>query len=1565
MLQENFKVLEKREAKFKLYKQEYDEYISASKKEKNVVQEYQGRELLELIQNAEDESFDRKGIIKIKLSNNILTIQNSGKPFSYEGILSLMTANFSVKDSTKYIGNKGLGFRAVLGWSNKVSIFSRNLSVSFSREDAKKLQDRLEAEVMDNEIYQFDKYLIPIFSAPNVEIDYIEPDDGMDTLIRLECKDEALNRENGILSQLHSINGKELLFLKNTGVMEIQIGEEYHKKFEIIDDSFNKIDSHDIYFKKSIIANNDSKSSYVYKIYQKIGEIDFVNIEGETESKQYLISIAIPVGDAPIEKKLYSFFRTNIDSPFNFILNATLELNQSRNDIIPSVQSNDFNAQVVKLIPDFIIESIKNHLETDNNISYELIKLLVNLDKKFLSTSGYDFYNSYISKMKSSKIFPTVNNEYISHLDQPVLYNNQFFSKHLIGEEFKNLLQWTDDLEIYDFYASLGRYIYAQDSLVDKINKTAKNFSINDRIELIISFVDEFRNSKNNTGNYPFLLLDSSGKEILSKEIKVFNKPSDSEISKIPVFLSEQLRFLSFDIFKGLEKYITFKTINKIRETIDLYLQYFGVSEYSFKALESSINSTRNQDLTRTQSIELLGWIYILFKKQKNEDLSGVKIRVNIPCTDKKDHASDLIYFNESYDNRFYAGLLRKASSSVKFLDKKEKMNLGSESNENLINFFKWLGVNRRPKIIEKRLDSNNIKELKSYISNCLSFYAKNEILKDSRIYNDIAIVFSYDYLEDILKNVDFDIILKWLLDEYKELNTPLSSKKELPGSRMTVTWPYNSDRNLSYDTMDSYVRWKLMSLKWIAVKNNDELQSVVNCMLEDINIIPFMYQPNINYASIKKYNDEYSQLVVDQFLSDLRIIARVKDLSYNQYYRLLQLLPEIDNDLKITRKIYDILMDKTTDDNNNYEQFINSDEYKKFKADGKVLTRIGKNLEFYSASESYYSDKKDLCNGILEKKHILDIARKSGQDKVSKVFGVQLFKNTKVEILEITPSPLDKDFKIKVENIKPYIYVYRNDKLSEIKNIKICLGNNIAIRYSLNDQENEKYDLKDYESIYSRDKGEAYISIPMTTSEAKTLYSKYEFYESFAELITVILDVARDKEIYKNLIRDTIEISKRSLLDTFGNKGQELLDNARRKLGFTVTHEELFWSIIAKITNQKTEKIKEGFPTFNYANVNAEENIPLIKSMFDYLKIDIKDFNDNSNGNPVIDITESEIKSIRNRFSEIKYSYTLYLYNLIRKDDTKLRCEKFEESLKNYDFIYQQLNNEELNSINNDLDFIISKLLKISEISELTNLQSFSIRDIRQHNISTYSLNNAEKYKVLEKNYTGDKIELYATFDELEELYNNIQKKSSQNPEKSSQQPEKTGLTIEQMKSKIAVDVEPKDILITANKTEHSGKNSNGKGKVVKVNPQTQLDNGCIAEYFVYSKLIEKYGKVKWISGNAQKVLNLTDVDDSKGFDMIYIDEDNNERFVEVKSSQDKSVKIKITKNEVETGLENSNKYDIHFVNLNENQEPVKYYRIKNFFEFQKDEDFFNNSKFHVETDNYDIRAKISDMDD
>jgi len=1563
MLLDNYKIIEKREAKFKLYKEQYDEYISASKKEKNIVQEYQGRELLELIQNAEDESTNRQGNIKIKLNGKILTIQNSGKPFSYEGILSLMTANFSIKDSSKYIGNKGLGFRAVLGWSNKVSIFSKKLAVSFSREDAKILQDRLELEVGDKTIYQFDKYLIPIFSAPNIDIEYICPDEGMDTLIRLECKEEALNRENGIISQLHSINGKELLFLKNTSVIEIQIDDEFYHKFEIIDDAFNKIENLDILYKKSIIANNHSNDSFVYHIYQQTGDIDFVNIEQEIERKQYLLSIAIPVGDAPFEKKMYSFFRTNIDSPFNFILNASLELNQSRNDIIPSVQTNDFNSQVISLLPTFIMHSVKNHFEMNKNISYDLIKLLVNLDKKFLSINGYNFYSSYMEKLRSAKIFPNVNKKYISYEDEPVFYSSRYLAQHLIGDDFENLLQWTDNLEVIEFCKSIGLYIYNQDSFVRKINKSIGKLTINDRIELIIGFVDEYRKVKNNTGNYPFLLLDTSGNSILSDNTKVYNKPLDANISNIPDFLSSKLNFLNSDMFKGIEKYINFKTTNKIRESIDLYLQYFGVNEYSFKALEPSINNTRNLNLNREQLIELIEWLYKIYIKQKNEDLSGMSIRINLPSVDKRILSSDMMYFSEHYDNRFYASLIKNASSNVGFMERKEKMNLGNESNENVIRFFSWLGVNKRPKIVIKTMDSKNLSELKNYMNNCLTHYAKSEILSSQSIIYDEASVYTYEYFDDILSKVDFEDVLKWLMDEYKTFGTPVSSKKELQGSKMIVSWSHNPNRYIYENNMDSYVRWKLMSYKWIKVKHTNDLQSVTNCLLEDMNLVPYLYHPDINYSVIKKYNQDYSQLVIDEFLSELKVTGKLKELAYNRFYRLLYQLPEIDKDLRITRKIYDILMEKVTDDNGNYEQFINSEDYKKFKNEGKVLAKAGKNFGFYNTTQTYYSDKKDLCNGILEELAIFDIARRSGQEKVSKIFGVQLFKNTKVDILELTPSILDADFKKKVESIKPYIYIYRNDNLSEIKNLKITLGSKISIRYSLNSNVEEEYTLKEYESIYSRDRNDAYISIPMSMMDTKSLFVKYEFYESFAELITVILDVAKDKEIYKNLMRDSLDISKRSLIDLYGNKGQDLLDNARKKLGYTVTHEDQFWTVIEKTTNRKIDSLKNDYTDINYANINAEENIPLLSKLFKELGTEIVQFNANSDGNPAIDVSNYAMKQIRHRLAELRPLYEGYLYNYIVSDSKMSKSDKFVKIMESYDFIYQKIDVKAINSFSLDIDDLLLKLLHLNTLLELTIYKDYSIREIIKLNIEQYSKEHPEKYKEIQSAFDMNKIHYYSLFNELNDLHTSIPRKSPQVENGSIKQIDKNGLSIEQIKNKVLVDIRPQDtdiVNLAIDSVNHNSVNTYTKGKVVKINPQNQLDNGCIAEYFVYKKLSEEFGKVKWISGNAQRVLNYTDVDDSKGYDMIYIDQFNDERFVEVKSSQDKSLRIKMSKNEVEKGLDNSNKYDIHFVNLDDNQKPTNYYRIKNFFKFEEGEDFFNNSKFHVETDNYDIRAKI-----
>ena len=107
--------------------------------ENKIIDEYNGRQLLEMIQNANDESDTTKPKkVKISLDNNTLLIANNGNPFSIGGVESLIYSDLSPKvmEENK-VGQKGLGFRSVLNWSEEIYIASYDLHLKFSKEHAK------------------------------------------------------------------------------------------------------------------------------------------------------------------------------------------------------------------------------------------------------------------------------------------------------------------------------------------------------------------------------------------------------------------------------------------------------------------------------------------------------------------------------------------------------------------------------------------------------------------------------------------------------------------------------------------------------------------------------------------------------------------------------------------------------------------------------------------------------------------------------------------------------------------------------------------------------------------------------------------------------------------------------------------------------------------------------------------------------------------------------------------------------------------------------------------------------------------------------------------------------------------------------------------------------------------------------------------------------------------------------------------------------------------------------------------------------------------------------------
>lgn len=98
---------------------------------KQIAQEYQGRCILELLQNAHDALANAKSddprqisFVLISTPEPTLLVGNSGSPFLEENFKGICQLAQSPKDPNESIGNKGLGFRSVLEISTCPEIWS-------------------------------------------------------------------------------------------------------------------------------------------------------------------------------------------------------------------------------------------------------------------------------------------------------------------------------------------------------------------------------------------------------------------------------------------------------------------------------------------------------------------------------------------------------------------------------------------------------------------------------------------------------------------------------------------------------------------------------------------------------------------------------------------------------------------------------------------------------------------------------------------------------------------------------------------------------------------------------------------------------------------------------------------------------------------------------------------------------------------------------------------------------------------------------------------------------------------------------------------------------------------------------------------------------------------------------------------------------------------------------------------------------------------------------------------------------------------------------------------------
>ncbi|MDD3232318.1 MAG: hypothetical protein PHO06_03105 [Clostridia bacterium] len=1164
----------------------------------NIAKDYEGREIFELLQNCEDASTDqnffRDVSVKITLKDNELKIQNTGEPFSLDGITSLMYQTLSPKSKVKLktIGYKGLGFRSVLNWSSDIKIFTKEYSVAFSKsitdEWYSTLSDEIKKEMEDRKIP------VPILKiGKNISAEKNELDENYDTCIRLLCDQDKIDK---ILTELKTFKFYELLFLQHINKIEIKIEDDYWREIECVLEEGNK----------SIISYRDSLGTDSLSEWQMYYPNEKIEVELEEKDKSgkvqkviknFDVAFGYPLDDTiqhELRKSgvLFSYFATSNEFRLPFICHATFELESNRKNI------ND-NSNNKRLVPYLIDEICKfAELIAMQMKDFSALNMLIT-DQNFgrLDHKGFGFYlgikdenafqklsNGLKDKILTLNIFPTVSS--ICKKASEVKYSRYKWADYINVNDFSDLMLQPpiDTNQSIINYLNQKLSFYTDDEMIKNLNKSLDLYDEKKLIELTYLFVMQFPFSK----SAPRTIIDESGNRIKEENANIYlNKESDVSLS-FPKWSK------SYFIKQSFEDALKNKFEASTKRSLADKLTKFNVDEYSYLPVLRSLISQAGND--KEKAIDLIKVLYASWESRGKLDVDiwSLPSRPKIQVVNRNGQVIDAssCYLGNEYDNALGERLL-KCINITDFIAEPKVFELDNKDLTALRKFFNEIFVASFPKIELIDLPYIQRKKYLEFNKTKYSLLKVDKTWEEPYDYEDLRIntvkVYTIANIEDILSESKSEDILLWTVKD-RLLNDKLGKYNESEKSFIKGR-PYKKvdDRFVSYNQMLSYLNFIFSTSKWI------EAEDGIKKMPKELVIDSTLPKAFSQFIATPIFDENLliqngiSKFSALDILLKLGAVDDIKKLDKELIYKILLELPEKDITNEFGGSIYDWLNKKF--DTNDLDSLVaNNTNYSKFLKEGKLLCYS--NRGYVPVAEVSYIDKKVVCESILQKMNTMKLHRRAGGPKIEKMFGAKSFKGVEISNISVTKcdDKTQQEFNKAYEILKPYVYAdrYYKDKsgvnLRALQNIDIILCSNIIIMYN-----NKPFEVGNYENIYSigekEEKSIAYIKIPDGKNYYK-LSQETDFQMSLAEIISAILDI-NGKENYQILIGKT-EADMRKIF--LASNTEENLKLAKEKLCDKDYFKRKFWHSVGSTYGIKLTEDTELDSILNQLDINISE---------------------------------------------------------------------------------------------------------------------------------------------------------------------------------------------------------------------------------------------------------------------------------------------------------------------------------------------------------------------------------------
>jgi len=1178
------------------------------------------------LQNADDEK-STNVLIKLDTKKQILEISNKGidcNPFSIGGIQSLMLANYSPKKRDKtiknYIGNKGLGFRSIINWSEQITILTNNLQIDFSYEISTNIFKEKTNKSIEN---------IAFLALPKVK--EVKHSDWTTSII-IKYKQNFLE---DITKQLESIKNEVLLFVNHIEKLTIDI-DNVTKTIERIKDNNH-------------IYLNDK----LWTIYKYEGNTLLPKEDDRKEEEYFDLKIAVKE-DFNIKDKylLYSFFPTEINIDFPFIIHGTFELDSSRNNIIDSEK----NRYILDKLVEFIADTAKKL--TKDEVSYKALEFLTH-NSSNERLKRLEFYEKIDKKLDELEIFPCLDNRY--RKKDEVVFISDEFSQFLQDNNFKDIFP-NMLISSENSFIDLDNY-YVDDkidlSLIDEISKKIKDVNI--RVEFIY-LIDKYFRYK----NYKFEILIDENDEIILKNEEVYTPLTKDYDFSIPDFV--KIKFINNVLYEKLLEKFNITSNEKSRDLQRKLKSITDIQSYEpAQVLQKIITSTNKILDDNNSKIDLIK--KMVLSLYKNFQFLGEKTKIpentKIQLLNKNkqlQNAKDLFLSKSFPSGKLTEFLFGDIFEDNQFLIDKDFFGFNDDESEEVERFFLWLGINKYTKFekVTYNWSNNYDKFLFQYIDKPFNYS------KLSFNMQKIAFI-------DKVQSIDIEKFILWILKDY-EIQTELSKTYEVKYIKSGGYVEHYLTSNAP-----SYILYQLYSTNIFKdyLITNEKLNKLVNDIFIDFENKLF-----------KQYNIKKAD--IESLILKLGAVENFEDMSISRIREILKSLEIKSPDGKLTERIYKAVR--------NHKEKLNDKAI-------KLCAKKNNELGYYNQDKVYYASSVKLPKKILQNIPIINIPPRLG--KVVKFFGIKDTKDIKITINDYKENQkLNKEFQNFLFQIEPFILVNRFDdlkdektkktELSKFKNSQIILCDNVS--YQIDEQ---TYEL-DYND-YIKDGKKYYIKVENKNFNdiRKTSY----FEETFSDIIGSIFNIV-DVEKYERLISDDIDKTEEIIKRKFG---YEALQEVREYLNIA---DEFFtfWNIIYKLKSKTfnvkykskdIEKIKEelniniDLNKLDYKNITNDDSCKIIQQLFNKLNINIENFNQETLYMK-IDFTSYHSKNLENCFND-NYSIfetILYQWCLDNKKQSEFidligKYENADKKVENLLFInYQEVVE---NFVKENFDFSLS----------------------------------------------------------------------------------------------------------------------------------------------------------------------------------------------------------------------------------------------------------------------------------